>query len=353
MLQRPMSILVQADAGSGTRKLLDTVLSLFPEDEFLRCLARRAPHELDQAHIGHKILMVGDAPGSDAAAIALISQRIAVALVLGSTAAELDHELQSRCWTITLDESEEHTERIHRLQRFQHTLDGVTAREECRRLAGTLRNAQRLLASVPVINPYVAALTFPTNHPRYRQDHEQYLTLIDAIALLHQHQRPRKRQLLTGDSIEFIEATLDDISLANQLTAKVLAGSSNGLPPQTRGMLRRILELLKHKRQTQPATQTFGRRELCDHCGLSLTQIRFHLLRLVELDYLSVRGGRMGSQFLYEARFDLDAPERSNQLGLIDVDRLRRLDPAHGYDPNLAGGDGCEPSSVTPEKAVA
>ena len=276
-----------------------------------------------------------------------------VALVLASTAAVLDGDLQSRCWTIALDESAEHTERIHRLQRHEHMLDGLMAREECRRLTRALRIAQRLLDPVPVINPHAAALTFPTNHPRYRQDHEQYLTLIDAIALLHQHQRPRKRQLLAGGSVEFIEATPDDVALANQLTVKALAGSLDELPPQTRRVLRQIAELLKKKPQTQPATRTFLRRELCDHCGLSLTQIRFHLRRLVELDYLSVRGGRLGSQFLYEARFDLDAPEGSNQLGLIDVERLRRLDPAHGYDPNLAGGGGCDPSSVTPEKAVA
>ena len=319
-LERPLSILVQSGAASGKRKLIETVLSLFPEDECVRCSAREARHGLGQAHIEHKILVVGDVPGSDAAAIALISQRIPVALVLASTAVELDHELQSRCWTIALDESAEHTERIQVLQRHEHMLDGLMAREECRRLTrDTLRNAQRLLASVPVINPYATALTFPTNHPRYRRDHEQYLTLIDAIALLHQHQRARKQQLLVGRSIEFIEATSDDIDLANQLTAKALAGSLDELPPQTRCVLRQIAALLKNKRQTQPATRSFGRRELCDHCGMSLTQVRFHLRRLVELDYLSVRGGRMGSQFLYEALFDLDVPEGSNQLGLIDL----------------------------------
>ena len=93
---------------------------------------------------------------------------------------------------------------------------------------------------------------------RYRRDHEHYLTLIDAIALLHQHQRPRKRQLLAGGSVEFIEATPDDIALANQLTAKALAGSSNVLPPQTRCVLRQIAELLKQKRQLSPQHEPSG-----------------------------------------------------------------------------------------------
>ena len=65
-LESPLSILVQSGAGSGKSKLLDTVLSLFPEEECVRCSAREARHGLGQADIEHKILMVGDEPGSDA-----------------------------------------------------------------------------------------------------------------------------------------------------------------------------------------------------------------------------------------------------------------------------------------------
>jgi hypothetical protein len=78
-----------------------------------------------------------------------------------------------------------------------------------------------------------------------------------------------------------------------------------------------------------------------------------HLRRLVDLDYLAIRRGGLGSQFLYEALFDPDTPEGRNRLGLIDVECLPSHNPAHGYDPNLAGGGGWGPPSVTPEKAVA
>jgi len=93
-----------------------------------------------------------------------------------------------------------------------------------------------------------------------------------------------------------------------------------------------IRDLMKAKRKEQRAVTTFSRRELRDLCGWSLTQVRVHLERLVELEYLAVRHGRLGSQFVYEVLFDLDAPESVAHVGLLDVAKL-----SHGYTANLAG----------------
>jgi hypothetical protein len=76
---------------------------------------------------------------------------------------------------------------------------------------------------------------------------------------------------------------------------------------------------------------------LRDVCGWSLTQVRVHLERLVELEYIAVRHGRFGSQFVYEVLFDLDAPENVAHIGLIDVQTLRQAAKAHDYKTNLTG----------------
>ena len=127
-----------------------------------------------------------------------------VMIFLTTTAIDLDEELQNRCLTLTVDESAEQTGRIHQVQRERRTLAGLMAREERKALLKTLRNAQRLLQPVEVLNPYAPALTFTTGRTRNRRDHEKYLTLIDAIALLHQHQRkarnPAKRRSHTSKS---------------------------------------------------------------------------------------------------------------------------------------------------------
>ena len=71
-----------------------------------------------------------------------------------------------------------------------------------------------------MVNPYAHRLTFLDDRTRTRRDHEKYLTLIDAIALLHQHQRVVRTAEQDGQQIEYIEATLEDIALANAPRAR-------------------------------------------------------------------------------------------------------------------------------------
>jgi hypothetical protein len=78
----------------------------------------------------------------------------------------------------------------------------------------------------------------------------------------------------------------------------------------------------------------FSRKELREACGWGLTQVRAHLARLVELEYLAVRHGRLGSAFVYELLFDPDAAEAVAHVGLIGVERLR-----HGYAGGVAGSE--------------
>jgi hypothetical protein len=263
-------------------------------------------------------------------------------IFLTTTTIDLDEELQNRCLTLAVDESAEQTSRIHQVQRERRTLAGLIAREERRDLLRQLCNAQRLLAPISIINPFAPSLTFATGRTRNRRDHEKYLTLIDAIALLHQHQRTRGQHIVNGRVVEFIEVTLDDIALANQLAPEVLGRSLDELPPQTRRLLGHIRQLMKAKRQGQgaasakvgPGTAWFSRRELRDACGWSLTQVRTHLERLVELEYLAIRHGRLGSQFSYELLLDTDAPETVAHVGLINLDELRQK---CNYAANLAG----------------
>jgi len=192
-----------------------------------------------------------------------------------------------------------------------------------------LRNAQRLLQTVDVLNPYAPSLTFATARTRNRRDHEKYLTLIDAIALLHQHQR-ETRTLPSGQ--RFIEVTLDDIALANELAPEILGRSLDELPPQTRRLLGYIREVLAHGHHEAKTARTFTRKELRDHCGWSLTQVSVHLERLVALEYLALRHGRLGSAFVYEILFDLATPEAVAHIGLIEIAKLR-----HDYKTDLTG----------------
>ena len=133
-----------------------------------------------------------------------------VMIFLTTTAIEVDKELMNRCLVLTVNEDREQTQAIHQLQRKKRTLEGLIQKSEREALLKQHQNAQRLLKSLAVVNPYAEHLTFLNDQTRTRRDHEKYLTLIDSIALLHQYQREIKTIHYTGKPLQYVEVTLND-----------------------------------------------------------------------------------------------------------------------------------------------
>jgi DNA primase len=296
--------------------------------------------------------------GTDPATGNLITQEYRVEgptmLMMTTTAIDLDEELLNRCLVLTVDEDREQTRRIHALQRNKRTLAGLTQREAKTAVLTTHQNAQRLLRAVPVVNPYADQLTFLDDRTRTRRDHDKYLTLIDTIALLHQHQREVKTAHVHGHgaalNVSYIEATLDDIATANQIAHEVLGRSLDELPPQTRRVLAAIVEHVHARAQVgaeRGATRRaeggfkdvrFTRAELRAASGFGDTQLKLHLARLSELEYLLTHRAERGQGFVYELLFDGDVTAAAHLSGLIDVASLQaRLEAnpkAHPYPQN-------------------
>ena len=115
-------------------------------------------------------------------------------IFLTTTAVDIDEELLNRCLVLTVDEDRDQTRAIHDRQRARQTLEGLLADHERSRVIKLHQDAQRLLRPVLVANPWAPRLGFADERTRTRRDHMKYLTLIRTIALLHQHQRPRRRK---------------------------------------------------------------------------------------------------------------------------------------------------------------
>jgi len=77
------------------------------------------------------------------------------------------------------------------LQRQKRTLDGLFAGRQKERLLKIHQKCAATAACHRGRNPYADALTSRMSATRLRRDHEKYLTLIDTLALLHQHQRKK------------------------------------------------------------------------------------------------------------------------------------------------------------------
>ncbi len=258
-----------------------------------------------------------------------------IALFLSTTAVDLDEELLNRCIVLTVDEDREQTRAIHRLQRERQTLEGMLAGQARDRILVQHQNAQRLLRPLLVANPYAPKLTFLDAKTRTRRDHLKYLTLIRAVTLLHQHQRPIHRVTREGKEASYIEVTPEDIRIANELADRILGRSLDETPPQTRRLLLLLNAMVTATTPAEGARggYRFTRREAREVTGWGDTQLKTHLRRLVELEYLAVSHGQHGHR--YELLYDGRGKDGERFLtGLIDPSSITG---SHPYDAERAG----------------
>jgi DNA primase len=248
---------------------------------------------------------------------------------------------------LTVDEARDQTRLIHDRQRRRHTLSGLLADQDRDRVVHLHQNAQRLLDALPVVIPMAEQLTFSDGRTRTRRDHPKYLALISAIALLHQHQRPRRTVVHDSREVTYIEAIAADVEAANVLAVAVLGQSLDELPPQTR----RLLELLDATVTRLAATDQvdrsmvrFTRRKLREELGWGDTQLKVHLGRLVDLELVSAHRVEHG-QFLYELAWNSAVIGDGGRfmVGLSNPNQpslpLDDTTVTHGYDANRSGLD--------------
>ena len=365
-LEAPLAVIVQSSSAAGKSSLMDAVLAFVPEEQRVQysAMTGQSLFYMGEMDLKHKVLAIVEEAGAQRASYALkllqsegeltiastgkdpATGRLLthqyrvegpVMIFLTTTAIDIDEELLNRCLVLTVNEDREQTQAIHRIQREAQTIEGLLRRRDRDELLRLHRNAQRLLKPVSVVNPYARGLTFLDGQTRTRRDHTKYLTLIRAIALLHQWQRPRQTVEHQGKTIEYIEATLDDIAMANRLTAEVLGRSLDELPPQTRRLLLLVDAMVADECKRQKIERKdyrFSRREVRGATGWGDTQLRLHLGRLEELEYLLAHRGGRGQSFVYELVFSIKGDgHRPVMPGLIEVEKLG----GHKYDGNLAG----------------
>ena len=364
-LDTPLAILIQSSSAAGKSSLMDAVLAMVPEEEKMlySAMTGQSLFYLGETDMQHKILAIAEEEGVRQAAYALkllqsdgeltmastgkddVSGELTtkqykvkgpVMLMLTTTAIDVDEELMNRCMVLTVNESREQTRAIHDRQRMKQTLAGLIASSARSTITSLHQNAQRLLKPVMVVNPFADQLTFMSDKTRTRRDHMKYLTLIRAIALLHQHQRPIQTVEHGGQTLAYIEANQADIALANSIAHEVLGRTMDELPPQTRRLLNLVYELVQHMAQEQgiaPNEVRFTRRDVREATQWSDNQLKVHCTRMAELEYLLIHGGSRGHHLQYELVYDGQDVGR-HLAGLIDPGKL---DDIATYDGRKLG----------------
>jgi DNA primase catalytic core len=378
LLDAPLAVLVQSSSAAGKSALMEAVLAMLPEEQRVQysAMTGQSLFYMGETDLKHKVLAIVEEEGAARAAYALkllqsegvltiastgkdattgrlITHQYRVEgpvmLFLTTTAIDLDEELLNRCLVLTVDEDRTQTQAIHKKQREAQTLEGLLAKRERDEILRVHQNAQRLLKPLFVVNPYARELTFLDSQTRTRRDHMKYLALIRSIALLHQHRRPRKTVTHRGQVLEYIEVTLDDISTANRLAHEVLGRSLDELPPQTKRLLLLTDEMVSAECERQKIEREdfrFSRKDVRRFTKWSDSQLKRHLHRLEELEYLLVHHGRRGQSFAYELVFERQADSGKPQLpGLIEMEKLT----GYAYDAKKSGVEGEKSGSSLPQ----
>ena len=355
-LESPLAIIVQSSSAAGKSSLMEAVLAFLPDEQRVQysAMTGQSLFYMGEQDLKHKVLAIVEEEGVHSAAYALkllqsegvltiastgkdpATGRLLthqyrvegpVMIFLTTTAIDLDEEMLNRCLVLSVNEDRAQTQAIHRVQREAQTLEGLLQRRDRSAILAVHRNAQRLLKPVFVANPYARELTFLDSQTRTRRDHMKYLTLIRSIALLHQHQRPRKRVEHRGRMVEYIEVTVNDIAVANRLAHEVLGRSLDELPPQTRRLLLAIDTMVTAECERQKMARSdyrFSRRDVREATGWGDTQLKIHLHRLEEMEYLLAHRGGRGQSFVYELVFARQADSGKPTLpGLIEIDKLK------------------------------
>jgi DNA primase len=354
-LEQPLAVVLQSSSAAGKSSLMDAVLSLMPEEERVSysAMTGQSLFYMGETDLQHKILAIVEEEGAERASYALkllqsegeltiastgkdpatgrlITHEYRVTgpvmIFLTTTAIEVDEELLNRCLVLSVDEGREQTRAIHERQREAQTLEGLLARADRQRILKVHQDAQRLLRPLLVANPFARKLGFLDTQTRARRDHMKYLTLIRAIALLHQYQRRVLTAEHGGQAVRYIEVTKEDIAIANRLSAEVLGRTLDELPPQTRGLLGlldRMVTAGSEKLGMDRADFRFSRREVREATGWGTTQLRVHLGRLTELEYVMPHRGARGQSYVYELCYAGEGTDGAPFLpGLIEASAL-------------------------------
>ena len=352
-MEDPLSIMIQSRSAAGKSHLQDTILSMIPEGDYIKYtrLTDQSLFYQDRYRLMHKILAVEELDGLSGAIYSIrtiqSSKRLTVAYVgkdpatgemkseekivegplmifITTTQVDIDGETASRFLFLSIDESEEMTEKILAKQRHSHTMEGLLDKLKSEEIIKKHLAINKFLEPITVINPYGDLLKFSSKSLRARRDNMKYLNLIRAITFIYQFQRKRKILSYGNRKEEYISVTLNDIEMANNIANEVLGRSLDELSTPSRKLLEMIQDMCQQRTADQNDEVRFTRRDIRIFTGWSDFQIRTHINQLEDLEYIFSTTGRKGKEYVYELIVREGGEDGESFLvGLVNMEELR------------------------------
>ncbi|MBV37010.1 MAG: hypothetical protein CMP47_16400 [Rickettsiales bacterium] len=324
----PLHCISLGSSGTGKTHLQSKVSELVPREDKIEItvLSANAFYYFNRTELQHKLILIEDLDGAESVLYPLrelqSKKRITKTVVhkdakgstktihltvegpvsvAGCTTRETVYEDNSnRSFLLYIDESAEQDQRIMNYQRLVSAgkVDGAAQMEA----AELLRNAQRMLRPIKVINPFAEHLELPRSVFKPRRTNAHYLQFIEAITFYCQHQRQRKYDEATGE--EYIETTIDDIREANELIVEVLLRKSDSLSGACRNHFETLKGYLGDNGQT-----TFTNSEIRRNLRVKETTLRRYNGQLLAEGHIRKTKGKKGKLHHYEI---IDVDEYTN-----------------------------------------
>jgi DNA primase catalytic core len=353
LLPKPLSGIFRAQSGCGKSYLMECVAELMPPEEvhYFSRLTPQALYYLETDALKHKLLIVDERDGSEEAEYpirTLQTRRVLklavpvkdpnsgkikttvleihgpIAYMESTTDAHINPENANRCFELYLDESESQTKAIFAAQRKARTLDGWRSERHKAEVLRLHHNAQRLLRPLKVIIPFVDQIEFPAAWLRGRRDNDRFLSLIEGIAFLHQHQRTIGNESEPdGQRAEYIEASVEDYRIAYDLAHQVFAQAGSDIRKPVADFLSKMESAMKQAAATakqDAAHFFFSRREVREAVQMPDYLVKLYMRQIEELELVEVQRATRGSSFRYRL---VQRPEaRATLQGLTPPDEL-------------------------------
>ncbi len=336
LMDEPLHAIIFGKSGSGKTYLQTRVSECLPE-ESLRTITSLTENTLYYSAKGfwkHKVLLIEDLEGVYNAFLPLrefMSKQSITKLttdkdakgnnvqklltvegpicVSGATTQESIYEDNAnRSFLLIIDESQSHLNEVMGYQRRQQAgLINETEQEKAKQL---LRNSQRLLRKIKVINPYAPQLEIPQCVFKKLRTNIHYLKLIEIITFYNQYQR----EIKTDQSGKpYIETAIEDIECANFLVKETLLRKSDELNGELRDFFERLKNNLSAKK-----VQSFYSKEIREQFRMNPMRINRYLRELESRGYIGRNGGNRKYGFEYEITAWDEYEKLKNGINILD-----------------------------------
>ncbi|CAG0964125.1 DNA primase [Methanosarcinales archaeon] len=329
LTENPLHIICLGASGTGKTYLQERISELIPKPHQLSFTAstENALYYVGKTDLKNKLILIEDMDGANAVLYVLrelqskgyISKIVPMKdskgnmktillevegpiCLSGTTTKERIYEDNAnRCLLIYLDNSEAQQQSIMQYQRLLSA--GKINKAEEENSKELLQDLQLMFKKINIVNPFADKLIIPESVFKPLRTNAHYLQFIEAITFVHQYQREVKKD---SQGNPFIETTLEDIELANELLKDVLLAKSDELTKACRDFLETLKALLIKEKK-----HSFFKNEIREATRINPHTLKKYLQQLSFFGYIKTIGGDK-----YKAGYEYEITKKDEYTNL-------------------------------------